>query len=64
MSRSSSIFSNASFVFSFIVLVSGIFVVDRIPLRWRFMWPLSIAGAESGRCLRTDSAVRPGHVVK
>ena len=63
MSQSISIFSYASFILYFIVLVSGIFVVDRIPLRWRFMWPLSVAGAEPGRCLRTASAVRPGHVV-
>ena len=63
MSRSSSIFSNASFIIIFFVLVSGMFVVERIPLCWRFMWPLSVAGAESGRCLRTASAARLGHVV-
>ena len=63
MSRSSYILSNASFIVSFLVSVSGIFVVDRIPLRWRFIWPLSVAGAESGRCLQTASAVRPDHVV-
>ena len=63
MSWSSSIFSNASYILSFLVFLSGIFVVDRTPLRWRFMWTLSVAGAESGRCLQTASAVRPGHVV-
>ena len=27
-----------------------------------FMWPLSVAGAESGRYFWTDRAVKPGHV--
>ena len=63
MSWYSSIFSNASFIVFFLVLVNGIFVVDQIPLRWCFVWPLSDAGAESVRCLQTASAVRPGHVV-
>ena len=63
MSRSSSVFSYAYFILYFFVLVGGIFVVELIPLRWRFMWPLSVAGDESGRCLRTESEVRPGHVV-
>ena len=62
MSRSISIFSDTYFIFSFF-LVGGIFVVDQIPLRWCFVWPLSDAGAESVRCLQTASAVRPGHVV-
>ena len=51
MSRSSSIFFNASFFLSLLVLFSGIFVVDQIPLHWRFMWPLSVDDAESDRCL-------------
>ena len=63
MSQSTSIFSNLYFILYFLVLLSGIFVVDRIPLRWRFMWFLYVAGAKSGRCLQTASAVRPGHVV-
>ena len=63
MSQSSSIFSDASFIISFLVLVSVIFVVDRIPLHWHFVWALSVSGADSGRCLRTASVVRPGHVV-
>ena len=63
MSQSISIFSYASFILFVVVLVSGIFIVYQIPLRWRFVWPLSVAGAQSGRCLRTAYAVRTVHVV-
>ena len=63
MSRSNSIISNAYFILSFCVFVGGIFDVERIPLRWRFVWPLSVSGDKSGRFLRTVSEVIPGHVV-
>ena len=53
MSCSNSIFSNAYFILSFCNLAGGIFVVERIPLRWRFMRPLSVDGDDSGRLLRT-----------
>jgi hypothetical protein len=52
-SRSYSIIESA---FSILIFV------DRIPLACRFMWPLSVAGHESGRYLLTASAVSPGHV--
>ena len=63
MSHSSSFFSNAYFIVYFFVLVRAIFVVERIPLHRRFMWPLSVDGVDLGRCLRTASVLRPGHVV-
>ena len=53
MHRSVLIFSNASFILSF---------VDLIPFCCLFMCPLSVAGHESGRYFWTASAVRPGHV--
>ena len=46
--------SNSSFNFS---------LADLIPLRCRFMCPLSVAGTESGMYFLTSLHVRPGHVV-
>ena len=42
--------------------LSGYCVV-MIPLRCRFIWPLSFAGELSGRYFSTAVAVRPGHAV-
>ena len=53
MHRDVSIFSNASFILSF---------VDLMPFCYLFMCPISVAGHETGRYFWTASAVRPGHV--
>ena len=53
MHRAVSIFSNASFILSF---------VDLMPFFCLFMYPLSVAGHEYGRYFWTDSVLRPGHV--
>ena len=53
MHRAVLIFSNASFILSF---------VDPMPFCCLFMCPLSVAGHESGRYFWTASDVRPGNV--
>ena len=53
MHRAVSICSNASFILYF---------VDLIPFHCLFMFPLSVAGHESGRYFWTDYVVRPVHV--
>ena len=63
ISRYVSIFSNATFILSLCVLDSGIFVVEQIPLCWRFMCPLLVAVDDPGMCLWKSAAVRPSHVV-
>ena len=47
--------SNAVFIFSLVL---------QIPCFCLLMWPLSVAGAESGRCFCIERAVNPGHVEK
>ena len=44
---------NSVLIFSLVLL---------IPYFFLFVWPLSVAGAKSGRSFCTDSAVNPGHV--
>ena len=55
----------SSVVFCFSLAGSGVWgvLVDRSPCRsWR-KWPLMVA-TDLGRCFRTRSVVKPGHVVK
>ena len=63
MFRSVSIYSRAAFIFALWEFLLGIVVVERSPLRWRFMWLLLVSGDDSGRCFCTSDAMSPVHVV-
>jgi hypothetical protein len=41
----------------------GLALVDRRPCGWPRRWPLVVL-IDFGKCFRTKSVVRPGHVVK